>query len=129
MAINPENFASGFGDRMSELLAIQRNMTPVSRCCSAPSDLCVSVVVLVGNAPWRPPQADPDHPVLAAGDPERSNMEKCDELGGIPYHINVVNYMVGTGSDVTPRKTPLCCVSDDILPLQDIHAPLKCTSK
>lgn len=21
-------------------------------------------------------------------------MKKCDEMGGIPYHINVVNYMV-----------------------------------
>lgn len=39
-------------------------------------------------------QADPNAPVLAAGDPERSNMKKCDEMGGIPYHINVVNYMV-----------------------------------
>lgn len=39
-------------------------------------------------------QADPDAPVLAAGDPERTNMKKCDEMGGIPYHINVVNYMV-----------------------------------
>lgn len=39
-------------------------------------------------------QADPDRPVLAAGDPERTNMKKCDEMGGIPYHINVVKYMV-----------------------------------
>ena len=39
-------------------------------------------------------QADPDTPVLTAGDPERTNMKKCDEMGGIPYHINVVNYMV-----------------------------------
>lgn len=39
-------------------------------------------------------QADPDAPVLTAGDPERMNMKKCEEMGGIPYHINVVNYMV-----------------------------------
>lgn len=63
------------------------------------------------------PQADPDHPVLAAGDPERSNIKKCEELGGIPYHINVVNYMVSTGSDVTPCKNQPCCVSGDIFTL------------
>ncbi len=39
-------------------------------------------------------QADPKFPVLAPGDPERMNMKKCEEMGGIPYHINVVNYMV-----------------------------------
>ncbi|XP_008282211.1 uncharacterized protein LOC103358850 [Stegastes partitus] len=65
VAINPENFAPGFCDRMSDLLSIQRNMDP----------------------------ADPNFPVLAAGDPERMNMKKCEDLGGIPYHINVVNYM------------------------------------
>ncbi|KAK7891606.1 hypothetical protein WMY93_023569 [Mugilogobius chulae] len=65
VAINPENFASGFTDRMSDLMSIQRNLDP----------------------------SDPDAPVLAAGDPERANMKKCEELGGIPYHINVVNHM------------------------------------
>ena len=39
-------------------------------------------------------QADPGSPVLAAGDPERINMKKCEEMGGIPYHINVIKYMV-----------------------------------
>lgn len=39
-------------------------------------------------------QADLDTPVLAAGDPERMNMKKCEDMGGIPYHINVVKYMV-----------------------------------
>uniref|UniRef100_A0A3P8S5V6 Malate dehydrogenase n=1 Tax=Amphiprion percula TaxID=161767 RepID=A0A3P8S5V6_AMPPE len=66
VAINPEMFAPGFSDRMSDLLSIQRNMEP----------------------------ADPNLPVLAAGDTERMNMKKCEELGGISYHINVVNYMV-----------------------------------
>ncbi|TWW75794.1 hypothetical protein D4764_13G0004560 [Takifugu flavidus] len=65
VAINPDNFAHGFNERMSDLMSIQRGMEP----------------------------ADPDFPVLAAGDPERTNMKKCDEMGGIPYHINVVNYM------------------------------------
>ncbi|XP_069018761.1 uncharacterized oxidoreductase YjmC-like isoform X1 [Embiotoca jacksoni] len=65
VAINPENFAPGFSDRMSDLLFIQRNQDP----------------------------ADPNTPVLAAGDPERANMKMCEEMGGILYHINVVNYM------------------------------------
>ncbi|XP_037622730.1 uncharacterized oxidoreductase YjmC-like [Sebastes umbrosus] len=65
VAINPESFAPGFPDRMSDLLSIQREMEP----------------------------AEPGTPVLAAGDPERMNMKKCEEMGGIPYHINVVNYM------------------------------------
>lgn len=65
VAINPENFAPGFNDRMSDLLTIQRNLEP----------------------------ADPEAPVLAAGDPERTNMKKCEEMGGISYHLNVVNHM------------------------------------
>lgn len=65
-------------------------------------------------------QADSEHPVLAAGDPERMNMKKCEELGGIPYHINVVNFMVRLFKKLTPRwlfvymtkrKTELlCCI-------------------
>lgn len=39
-------------------------------------------------------QADPNFPVLVAGDMERMNMQECDKMGGIPYHINVVNHMV-----------------------------------
>uniref|UniRef100_A0A3Q2QR73 Uncharacterized oxidoreductase YjmC n=1 Tax=Fundulus heteroclitus TaxID=8078 RepID=A0A3Q2QR73_FUNHE len=65
VAINPENFAPGFNERMSDLLSIQRDQDP----------------------------ADPGSPVLAPGDPERINMKKCEEMGGIPYHINVVNYI------------------------------------
>ncbi|XP_028307556.1 uncharacterized protein LOC114466187 [Gouania willdenowi] len=65
VAINPENFAPGFPDRMTDLLSIQRGLDP----------------------------ADPDAPVLVAGDPERTNMKKCQKSGGISYHISVVNYM------------------------------------
>ncbi|CAJ1086439.1 uncharacterized oxidoreductase YjmC-like isoform X2 [Xyrichtys novacula] len=66
VAISPENFAPGFNGRMTDLLGIHIVMDP----------------------------ADPNCPVLVAGDPERMNMKKCDDMGGIPYHINVVNYMV-----------------------------------
>ncbi|XP_055078570.1 uncharacterized oxidoreductase YjmC-like isoform X2 [Periophthalmus magnuspinnatus] len=72
VAINPENFAPGFTDRMSDLMSIQRSMDP----------------------------ADPEVPVLAAGDPERANMKKCDEMGGIPYHLNVVNHMNECGTRI-----------------------------
>ncbi|XP_068595524.1 uncharacterized oxidoreductase YjmC-like isoform X2 [Brachionichthys hirsutus] len=65
VAINPEHFAPGFKDRMSSLLDIQRGLEP----------------------------ADSDKPVLVAGDPERCNEKSCEQLGGIPYHINVVSYM------------------------------------
>lgn len=65
VAIDPDKFASGFTERMSELLSIQRSLEPV----------------------------EPGLPVLVAGDPERANMMKCEELGGIPYHLNVVNHM------------------------------------
>ncbi|XP_077567271.1 putative oxidoreductase YjmC [Stigmatopora nigra] len=65
VAINPENFAPGFTDRMAGLLDIQRGLDP----------------------------ADPDLPVLVPGDPERTNMALCEKMGGIPYHINVVNHM------------------------------------
>uniref|UniRef100_A0A8C7ZMG7 Malate dehydrogenase n=1 Tax=Oryzias sinensis TaxID=183150 RepID=A0A8C7ZMG7_9TELE len=47
---------------------------------------CFSNVVVL-------PQADPDAPVLTPGDPERASLKKCEEMGGILYHINVVKYM------------------------------------
>uniref|UniRef100_UPI0037E730D6 uncharacterized oxidoreductase YjmC-like n=1 Tax=Semicossyphus pulcher TaxID=241346 RepID=UPI0037E730D6 len=80
VAVNPENFAPGFSDRMSDLLSIQRGMEP----------------------------ADPSAPVLAAGDPERTNVKRCDELGGIPYHINVVNYMNECAKKVGVSKLLPC---------------------
>ncbi|XP_029952226.1 uncharacterized protein LOC115391935 [Salarias fasciatus] len=65
VAINPDNFHPDFKDRMSDLMSIQRDLEP----------------------------SDQGTPVLVAGDPERENMRKCEEMGGIPYHINVVNFV------------------------------------
>ncbi|XP_064423126.1 uncharacterized oxidoreductase YjmC-like isoform X2 [Latimeria chalumnae] len=76
VALNPKCFAPNFQDRMSDLLHIHRNLEP----------------------------AELSSPVLVAGDPERLNMKRCDELGGIPYHINVIKYMneVAEGLGVSP---------------------------
>ncbi|KAL0967870.1 hypothetical protein UPYG_G00258720 [Umbra pygmaea] len=65
VAINPENFAPGFNDRMSDILSLHRGLEP----------------------------AEPGCAVLAPGDPERININKCQNLEGIPYHINVVKVM------------------------------------
>ncbi|XP_072529915.1 uncharacterized oxidoreductase YjmC-like [Salminus brasiliensis] len=65
VAVNPENFAPGFNDRMSDLLSIHRNLTPV----------------------------EPEMPVMAPGDPEREHIQICRELGGIPYNLRLVNHV------------------------------------
>ncbi|XP_042219100.1 uncharacterized oxidoreductase YjmC-like [Homarus americanus] len=62
VAIDPSFFAPGFEDRMSDLMDHCRGME----------------------------SADPNKPVLAAGDPERSHMEKVKTEGGITYHINQI---------------------------------------
>lgn len=35
-------------------------------------------------------QADPSKPVLVAGDPERTHVEKVKKEGGITYHVNQI---------------------------------------
>ncbi|XP_076860707.1 putative oxidoreductase YjmC [Brachyhypopomus gauderio] len=65
VAVNPGNFASGFNDRMSDLLSLHRNLEA----------------------------ADPGIPVMVAGDPERKHMQTCQELGGIPYYLSVVKHV------------------------------------
>uniref|UniRef100_A0AAY4CLI2 Malate dehydrogenase n=1 Tax=Denticeps clupeoides TaxID=299321 RepID=A0AAY4CLI2_9TELE len=65
VAVNPENFAPGFNERMSELLHINRSLEPVGE----------------------------QVPVLVPGDPERMHIEKCQLLGGIPYPLKVVRHM------------------------------------
>ena len=52
------------------------------------------------------PSPNSDGPILIPGDPERNHIEKCDSLGGIPYHKNVVDYMnnLAVKNDVLPMK-------------------------
>ncbi|CAG2105678.1 unnamed protein product [Medioppia subpectinata] len=64
IAINPEMFAPGFTNRMSELIDSCRNQEPAA--------------------------GQPN--VLVAGDPEREHMKKCDSQGGIAYHINQIEF-------------------------------------
>lgn len=35
---------------------------------------------------------------MTAGDPERMHMDECKKIGGISYHLKVVNYMVRAGN-------------------------------
>lgn len=66
IAINPQMFAAGFGERLDSLVAGQRGLEA----------------------------RDPAKPVLVAGDPERQHIDKCARLGGIPYPKPVVDHMV-----------------------------------
>jgi len=79
VAIDPECFAPGFADRLSDLHRIHRELD-------------------------RSPGAS--GPVNIPGDPERAHMSKCDQLGGIPYHKNVVGHMnrLAQSFDVQPMK-------------------------
>ncbi|VDP03054.1 unnamed protein product [Soboliphyme baturini] len=66
IAIDPEVFAPDFNERMQELIDTMRNLKPV----------------------------DKSFPVLVAGDPERTHMKLCADLGGIPYHPNQITDLV-----------------------------------
>lgn len=62
IAIDPNCFAPGFDDRMSDLNGILRGCEP----------------------------AEADKPVLVPGDPERIHMKHVDGAGGIQYHVNQI---------------------------------------
>ncbi|PVD29455.1 hypothetical protein C0Q70_08706 [Pomacea canaliculata] len=64
VALDPQVFAPGFTDRLSELLNHCRNLPP----------------------------AEGESEVLVPGDPERQHVKKCDALGGIPYEQNQIQW-------------------------------------
>ncbi|KAK6188463.1 hypothetical protein SNE40_004632 [Patella caerulea] len=64
VAINPDAFAPGFEDRMSDLINTCRSLQP----------------------------AEGEDKVLVAGDPETQHMSNCDKIGGIPYHPNQIQF-------------------------------------
>uniref|UniRef100_A0A1Y1NQ32 Malate dehydrogenase n=1 Tax=Photinus pyralis TaxID=7054 RepID=A0A1Y1NQ32_PHOPY len=63
IAVDPNCFAPGFEDRMSDLMGNIRNCEP----------------------------ADPSIPVLVPGDPERNHMNFVDSVGGVRYVKNQMN--------------------------------------
>lgn len=68
IAINPENFAEGFEDRMAQLVSDLRHQEP----------------------------AVEGKNVMVHGDPEKSHMAKVDQQGGIEYHVNQIKMAVSS---------------------------------
>ncbi|XP_046661703.1 uncharacterized oxidoreductase YjmC-like [Homalodisca vitripennis] len=79
VAINPACFAPGFEQRMSDMNNILRHLEP----------------------------ADPEKPVLVPGDPERKNIEKVNNEGGVLYHENQLKASAELAAklNVNPMKT------------------------
>ncbi|KAK7494939.1 hypothetical protein BaRGS_00013818 [Batillaria attramentaria] len=79
IAIDPNAFAPGFEGRMSQLIDYCRKLEP----------------------------AEGETEVLVPGDPERKNMERCDKMGGIPYHPNQIKYANDLAEElkIQPMKT------------------------
>lgn len=80
IAVDPDCFAPGFVDRMSDLMNTCRNLTTAE---------------------------GEDDTVLVAGDPERRHMNMCDQKGGIPYHPNQIKFGIELAKSlkVEPMKT------------------------
>ncbi|TMS35061.1 hypothetical protein L596_002537 [Steinernema carpocapsae] len=62
IAVDPEAFAPGFGERMQDFMDTMRNLPP----------------------------ADGEKQVEVAGDPEKVHIDLVEKLGGIPYHPNQI---------------------------------------
>lgn len=76
VAIDPSAFADGFQDRMTDMMTYCRNLEP----------------------------AEGEKEVLVAGDPERQNLKKVENDGGVRYHCNVITAMNKIADDLkSPR--------------------------
>lgn len=64
IAVDPEAFAPGFQERLSDLLSRARQL-----------------------------DTSEGEPVLVAGDPEKAHMKRCDAAGGITYPSAMVNFL------------------------------------
>lgn len=78
IAVDPNCFAPGFTDRMTDMNNLLRDL----------------------------PAMDPSKPVLIAGDPERAHMKKVDEDGGFFYVENQIQSCnkLATMLNVEPMK-------------------------
>ncbi|OON16625.1 hypothetical protein X801_07560 [Opisthorchis viverrini] len=65
VAIDPNAFASGFGERLSDYMNSMRNLARV----------------------------DKNVPVVIPGDPERAHIEECKKIGGIRYPPVLIDSM------------------------------------
>ena len=85
IAVDPEAFAPDFTERMRAFMQEMRGLEPVHKYNYILSS--VSLLLILNLFLY---QADPDKPVLVAGDPERMHEAKVAKDGGIWYHDNLI---------------------------------------
>ncbi|GAA53169.1 malate dehydrogenase [Clonorchis sinensis] len=79
VAIDPNAFASGFGDRLSDYMNSMRNLSRV----------------------------DKDLPVVIPGDPERAHIEECKKIGGIRYPPVLIDSMNQLADRLHVQRMPV----------------------
>lgn len=88
VAINPNSFAAGFNDRMSDLLSIQRGMEPVSGSCIISQCVCVFICLFVVDTCWllthRAPAGRPRPPCAGCWRPREEQHEEMWGAGRDP---------------------------------------------
>jgi LDH2 family malate/lactate/ureidoglycolate dehydrogenase len=77
IAVDPECFAPNFSSRLQQFLDETRNLKP----------------------------ANPEKPVLVAGDPERAHMEMNKKSGGLVYHGSQIEYVLNMAKKLNVQPT------------------------